>query len=65
MSRTWIVRDPLGFEHRVVIEGVQAYGFENLAHHLPRGERDAMNVAVLTALHLNRPLPQGYTYEMA
>ena len=54
------VIDPMGFEHAIEVYRYAAYGLENVAHHLPRGERVAMENAVVSALVLGKELPAGY-----
>ena len=54
------VRDPSGFEHRLILDGGKWYGFENLAHGYPSFERDRVIAAVLKALLTGEQMPHGY-----
>lgn len=59
-----LVVDPLGLEHRVVVEGMEVYGHDNLAHFVPREQRDAALNAIMRGIVLREEVP-GFqiTYE--
>ena len=54
------IQDPQGFTHRILIEGQQAFGAENLAHGLEPQQRKYVTQQVLAAAVNKQPLPFGF-----
>ena len=57
----WELIDPEGFEHRIVQNGAELWGSENIAHGEPRATREIVRMQILGALIARRrELPPGY-----
>ena len=60
-STRWTLIDPEGFEHRIVQDGPELFGSENIAHGTPRESREQIRLHILGALITRRrELPPGY-----
>ena len=58
---TYVLIDPDGFEHRIVQDGIELFGSENIAHGTPRDTREIVRMHILGALISRRvDLPPGY-----
>lgn len=60
--RSWIVVDPVGLEHRILHDGEQLWGFENVAHCFEPGDRSHWTGSLLRAILAGGLTPPGYTW---
>jgi len=59
--RQWLITDPLGFEHVLLLNEGAFFGHENVAHQIDRETRDRVTSVILAALFRDDRLPPGYT----
>lgn len=61
--KAWWMTDPEGFKHRVVLDGAEFFGWENLYHFAPRAERRPLLDRMLKALYTGRDIPADFIIE--